>query len=68
MPVMAMLEDGTLVEGIVDLAWADDKSWTLIDYKTDDADRQQYRIQLQIYAFALHRATAKPVTAILLEV
>lgn len=68
MPVMARLEDGTLVEGVVDLAWSDGRSWTVVDYKTDDADRKRYRSQLRLYAHALRQATGLPARGILLEI
>jgi ATP-dependent exoDNAse (exonuclease V) beta subunit len=68
MPVMLRLQDGTLVEGNLDLAWTDGESWTVVDYKTDAADRMQYRRQLQMYGFALQRATNLPVRCVLLEV
>lgn len=68
LPVIVKLEDGALVEGRVDLAWTDGASWTVIDYKTDSADRGRYKRQLQLYALALQRATGKPARGVLLEV
>jgi ATP-dependent helicase/nuclease subunit A len=68
MPVIVRLEDGTIIEGRVDLAWTDGASWTVIDYKTDSADRGRYKRQLQLYALALQRATGKPARGVLLEI
>ena len=34
-PVTLTLEDGTLVEGVVDLAFEEDGAWIVVDYKTD---------------------------------
>lgn len=68
MPVMVRLDDGSIVEGRVDLAWTDGALWTVVDYKTGPADRGKYRRQLQLYGLALHRATGLPVRAVLLEV
>ena len=68
MRVMVRLDDGTLVEGRVDLAWSDGKSWTVIDYKTDASDRARYRRQLQLYGLALQRGTGKPARGVLLEI
>jgi ATP-dependent helicase/nuclease subunit A len=68
MPVIVRLDDGAIVEGRVDLAWTDGASWTVIDYKTDSADRGRYKRQLQLYALALQRATGKPARGVLLEV
>ncbi len=68
MPVIVKLDDGTMVEGRIDLAWTDAASWTVIDYKTDSADRGRYRRQLQLYALALQRATGKPARGVLMEI
>ena len=65
-PVLVRLEDGRLVDGRVDLAWSDGKTWTVIDYKTDRRDRRT-SAQLQIYGLAIHLATGLPVNAVLLE-
>jgi ATP-dependent exoDNAse (exonuclease V) beta subunit len=68
MPVMVRLDDGTLVEGRVDLAWHDGETWTVIDYKTNSADRSRYQRQLQLYGLALQQATGKPARGVLLEI
>jgi len=61
------LADGVLVDGRIDLAWRDETSWTVIDYKTDRRERRKVA-QVQLYAYALERATNLPVRAIILEV
>ena len=66
-PVLVRLEDGTLVDGRIDLAWSDGSTWTVIDYKTDRREKRNVA-QVQIYALALHRATGLPVRGIVLEV
>jgi ATP-dependent exoDNAse (exonuclease V) beta subunit len=66
-PVMVRLEDGTLVEGRIDLAWTDGKSWTVVDYKTDRREKRNIS-QVQLYGLALQRATGLPVRGIVLEV
>ncbi len=68
MPLMLKMEDGTLVEGRVDLAFRDDSGWVLVEFKTDSADQLRYRNQLQLYASALRQATGLAVHGILLEV
>jgi ATP-dependent helicase/nuclease subunit A len=68
MPVMIQLEDGRLIEGVIDLAWTDGQTWTVVDYKTDSADQTRYKSQIQIYALAVQRATGLPVRAVLLQV
>jgi hypothetical protein len=57
------LEDGTLVEGKVDLAFRDEAKpdiWTVVDFKTDfeiEGRLDEYREQVSLYAMAISRAT-----------
>lgn len=67
LPVMVRLEDGTLVEGRIDLAWTDGKTWTVVDYKTDRR-AQRNLAQVQVYGLALQRATGQEVRGVVLEV
>jgi ATP-dependent exoDNAse (exonuclease V) beta subunit len=67
LPVMVRLEDGTLADGRIDLAWTDGESWTVVDYKTDRREKRNVA-QVQVYALALERATGLPVRGIVLEV
>src|SRR5205814_9283609 len=67
LPVMVRLEDGTLVDGRIDLAWRDKNSWTVVDYKTDRREKRNVA-QVQLYALALQRATNLPVRGIVVEV
>ncbi len=67
-PVVTRLDDGRLVEGVVDLACFDGESWTVIDFKTGPGDQPRYKHQLGLYAMALHRVTGRPVRAVLFEV
>jgi ATP-dependent helicase/nuclease subunit A len=67
LPVIVRLEDGTLVDGRIDFAWSDGKSWTVIDYKTDRQEKRNVA-QVQVYGLALQRATGLPVRGIVLEV
>jgi ATP-dependent exoDNAse (exonuclease V) beta subunit len=66
------LADGTLVEGVVDLAFEDDSGWTIVDYKTDRelaaAGEERYRRQVALYAAAVSQATGKPATGVLVRV
>jgi ATP-dependent helicase/nuclease subunit A len=67
------LEDGTLVEGKVDLAFrpaAEASSWTVVDFKTDFeiAGRlDEYREQVVLYALAISQATGLDVKGVLLR-
>ncbi|MBX3025286.1 UvrD-helicase domain-containing protein [bacterium] len=70
-PLSLVDDDGTLVEGVVDLAFRDDDGWTVVDYKTDQelaAHVDLYRRQVGLYARALAIATGAPARAVLLRV
>jgi ATP-dependent exoDNAse (exonuclease V) beta subunit len=70
-PVAILLEDGMLVEGIVDLAFIDDmRAWVVVDFKTDfeiEGKLEEYRAQVGLYALAIWRATGSAATAVLLR-
>lgn len=66
-PVSVRLDEGKLLEGIVDLAFLEDDRWIVVDFKTDAAV-EQYKPQASWYAFALERITGKQVEAWLLRV
>jgi ATP-dependent exoDNAse (exonuclease V) beta subunit len=69
---VALRLDGTLVEGVVDLAFAEDGTeWTVVDFKTDVeiAGRlDEYRRQVALYAAAVARATGASARPVLLRV
>jgi len=70
-PVTLTLEDGTLVEGVVDLAFEEDGAWIVVDYKTDRelaVGDGPYRRQLAAYVSAIARATGAPASGILARV
>jgi ATP-dependent exoDNAse (exonuclease V) beta subunit len=70
-PVTIRLEDGALVEGVVDAAFVEDGIWTVVDFKTDVemAGRiLEYRRQVGLYRRAIASATGMPVRAVLLRV
>ena len=66
-----VMADGTLVEGVVDLAFEEDGAWTVVDYKTDreiaSEGEEQYRRQLGLYAAAIERATGAPASGVLVR-
>jgi ATP-dependent helicase/nuclease subunit A len=71
-PVAMQLEDGTLVEGKVDLAFRDDATagWTVVDFKTDfeiAGKLEEYRNQVRLYTEAISRATTLEASGILLR-
>jgi ATP-dependent helicase/nuclease subunit A len=70
-PLVLKLEDGRVLEGVIDLAFAENNQWVIVDFKTD-ADtserRAQYQRQLQWYGFALGELTKMRARAYLLEI
>ncbi|MEK6301546.1 MAG: UvrD-helicase domain-containing protein [Acidobacteriota bacterium] len=70
-PVAIELEDGLLVEGVVDLAFIDESgAWVVVDFKTDfeiEGRLDEYREQVGLYAFAISRATRLRVKGVLLR-
>jgi ATP-dependent exoDNAse (exonuclease V) beta subunit len=70
-PVTLRLDDGSLVEGHVDLAFEDEGGFTVVDFKTDrelEGATDRYRRQVQIYAAAIARATGKRARGILMKI
>ncbi len=70
-PVTMQAEDGTLIEGVVDLAFRDGGTWVVVDFKTDrelEVAIDVYRRQVQLYAQMVARATGEPARAVLMRV
>jgi ATP-dependent helicase/nuclease subunit A len=71
-PVMLRRDDGSLVEGAVDLAFYEDTSdfagWTVVDFKTDREVESMsiYIAQVRIYLEAVSAATGSPARGIIL--
>jgi ATP-dependent helicase/nuclease subunit A len=72
-PVLLTLDDGSLVEGVVDLAFREDSDefsgWTVVDFKTDRefvAASERYSAQVSVYSAAIQAATGVPSRGILL--
>jgi ATP-dependent helicase/nuclease subunit A len=64
-PVLHKLKNGTLIEGVIDLAFQEEEStfagWTVVDFKTDrefDRSSERYVEQVRMYAEAVAAATA----------
>ena len=66
-PVCVALASGELIEGVIDVAWSDGKSWTVVDYKTGRAEKR-HQLQVQLYALALQQATGIPARAVVLDI
>jgi ATP-dependent exoDNAse (exonuclease V) beta subunit len=74
-PLQHYREDGTLIEGVVDLAFqestAEFNGWTVVDFKTDreiEKAEDQYRAQVTAYVEAVRVATASPARGFLLVI
>ena len=70
-PVMLRLEGNRLLEGVIDLAFLEQGSWNLVDFKTSadlEAHRSEYQRQLQWYGVAVARITGLPVRGYILGV
>jgi ATP-dependent exoDNAse (exonuclease V) beta subunit len=71
-PITRTLADGTLLEGVVDLAFEDNGRWMVLDYKTDrelaSAGEEQYRRQVGLYAAAIAEATGQPSSGVLVRI
>ncbi len=71
-PVTLELEGGGLLDGVIDLAFVENGTWIIVDFKTDigvnSELRESYTRQLQWYGYALTRITGLPARAFLLGV
>jgi len=77
-PVVLRLDDGSLAEGVVDLAFREEgggdpggAAWTVVDFKTDgelSERRAAYAAQVRLYVDAVATATAEPARGVLLVV
>ena len=71
-PVTHRQPDGTLLEGVVDLAFEESAAWIIVDYKTDRelaaSGEDRYRRQVALYASAVARATGRPVEGVLIRI
>jgi ATP-dependent exoDNAse (exonuclease V) beta subunit len=57
-----------VLDGVVDLAFFDGTTWTVVDFKTDDASESRYVRQLQWYVYAIAQLTGSPARGVLLAV
>jgi ATP-dependent exoDNAse (exonuclease V) beta subunit len=70
-PVTWRLEDGTLVEGNVDLAYLTGDEVVIVDFKTDrelEGSLDRYRRQVQVYAAAVGTSMGRPSRGVILKV
>jgi ATP-dependent exoDNAse (exonuclease V) beta subunit len=67
-PVTLREDDGSLVEGLADLAFRENGKWIVVDFKTDQelgGAMERYRRQVAIYATAISKATSSSSDAFL---
>ncbi len=70
-PVTMREADGTILDGVVDLAFLEGDTWTIVDFKTDrelDIGLELYRRQVSLYAGMVAKSTKMKATAALLQV
>jgi ATP-dependent exoDNAse (exonuclease V) beta subunit len=70
-PVMLLQPDGTLAEGVVDLAFREENRWMVVDFKTDrelEPRRREYEAQVGLYVEAVAQATGEPAEGCLLVI
>ena len=70
-PVTWLQKDGTMIEGVLDLAFEEEGITTVVDFKTDHelaSGESRYRAQVQQYVSAVARATGRPATGVLFKV
>jgi ATP-dependent exoDNAse (exonuclease V) beta subunit len=74
-PIMLRRDDGTLAEGVVDLAFLEEgpdfAGWTVVDFKTDrefESGRAEYSTQVGLYVEAIEKATNSSARGILLVI
>ena len=74
-PILLRRADGTLTEGIVDLAFHEETSdfsgWTVVDFKTGgefEANKSTYTTQVALYVESIEKVTRLPTRGILFAV
>jgi ATP-dependent exoDNAse (exonuclease V) beta subunit len=68
LPVDLRLDNGQLLEGVIDLAFLELDRWVVVDFKTDTIASARYERQLQWYVYALAKLTGRAATGHLLQV
>jgi len=70
-PVTFAAPGGAVIDGVVDLAFAEEGTWTVVDFKTDRdlaLGLDVYRRQVALYAAGITAATGRPAVPVLLRV
>lgn len=70
-PVTSREADGTLLDGVIDLAFREGPGWVVVDFKTDQQlapALDVYKRQVGLYVSMVARATKAPVVGVILGV
>jgi len=71
LPILLKLEGNRVLEGVIDLAFEENGTWHVVDFKTDaeiGPNRKRYENQLRWYCLALARLNNAPAHAHLLSI
>jgi ATP-dependent exoDNAse (exonuclease V) beta subunit len=71
LPILLKLSGNRILEGVIDLAFEENGTWHVVDFKTDaeiGPSRKSYEKQIRWYCLALARLNKAPVEAHLLSV
>jgi ATP-dependent helicase/nuclease subunit A len=68
LPIHLPLEDGSLMEGVIDLAFVEQGRWVVVDFKSDAAGLPRYQRQLRWYLYALSKLTGREAVGHLMRV
>ena len=70
-PVTLTFPDGTLIEGVLDLAFLEKDEWTVVDFKTDrelETELERYKRQVALYALSIEQATGQACARVLMKI
>jgi ATP-dependent exoDNAse (exonuclease V) beta subunit len=69
-PIATLEPDGSVLEGVLDLAFEEEAGWTVVDFKTQTelaGPPARHRRQVGAYASVVSRVTGRPATPVLLR-
>ena len=70
-PVTLIQQDGSIAEGVVDLAFLEEEVWTVVDFKTDRelaSELEHYKLQIALYCTAICKATGRQCHGVLMRI
>jgi ATP-dependent exoDNAse (exonuclease V) beta subunit len=71
LPLTLLMDDGTLIEGITDLAFREEDRWTVVDFKTDheiESGLDRYCRQISVYAKTITEVHKQQCSSFLLKI